>query len=715
MRLIIKGILLGLLTACLTTVGDALIGLSGTFDFAIPQSYPFVLLLINTLVWVSLGTFSGVIMWCLEKYVKRNAVTRFEDLLWFFFYILPFLSVYAVLGSVRVLFLAGKVYDDYLSILWILILFGALIILTVVRVRREKPSPIFFLPEIALVIAMLYFCSNVNLGFKKGPLAYYLYGVISFAVLYSISVLAALRYKRTPALANKSLLVMVFLVAPVAAFLMFRVWQQTVPVFTIPEAAVKRLPGGALPPIILIVLDTARADRLSIYGYPKETSPNLARFAKDALLFRDCYASSSWTLPSHASLFTGLYPSEHGAHYAAADNREKDVRSGGKAAPTEVKAVFASRRRKVPTPIYDGVPSLVESLRAHGYLTSAIVSNRHVLHPYFGFAEGFDCYSSPNNIGSIRLRFQPISHLLCLATYSFPEVFARHRIAGQINADIFAWLEQFSSTPFFLFINYMDPHIPYFPPSPFDKLYEEERRSWIDRAITFANFRQGKLDLATYTDYEEPQYDGELGYLDWELGKLFREMRELGIYDPALIVVTSDHGELLGEHGLLGHAKDMYEEAMRVPLLVKYPFSSRTGIEARPIQMVDILPTVFDILDLPLPSGLSGTPYGLPERPIVGELFRSTRGLGIRRVIYKGRHKLMQHTRSNDLELYDLQADPHEGKNLSRERDDIASVLLRDLTRWREEHPPRGTAEEPEAGTTVNEIMEGLKALGYVR
>jgi arylsulfatase A-like enzyme len=159
----------------------------------------------------------------------------------------------------------------------------------------------------------------------------------------------------------------------------------------------------------------------------------------------------------------------------------------------------------------------------------------------------------------------------------------------------------------------------------------------------------------------------------------------------------------------------MYEEAIKVPLIIKFPFSSRTGTEAAPIQMVDILPTVLDICEVPVPGGLSGTPYGIPEKPIVGEFFSSALESGVHRVIYEGPYKLMHYTQSKKPELYDLREDPGEASNLHEEKGDVSSMLLDSLTAWTKDHPPRDVEEKPTTLERQKEVQEDLRALGYIK
>ncbi len=215
-------------------------------------------------------------------------------------------------------------------------------------------------------------------------------------------------------------------------------------------------------------------------------------------------------------------------------------------------------------------------------------------------------------------------------------------------------------------------------------------------------------------EYWGVQYDGELAYLDRELGRLFERMKELGIYDRSLIVVTSDHGEFLGEHSLGGHATYMYEEVLRVPLIIKFPFSSRRGVEKSPLHMVDILPTVFDVARVALPENVSGSPYGLPEKPIVGEFFREDLGVGAHRVMYEGRYKLMHYAHSRNPELYDFKEDASEAQDVSSTTGEVVAALSQKLTEWVENHPSRGEVEGSAVRAPPKDVIEDLKALGYI-
>jgi arylsulfatase A-like enzyme len=353
-------------------------------------------------------------------------------------------------------------------------------------------------------------------------------------------------------------------------------------------------------------------------------------------------------------------------------------------------------------------------LRKHGYTTAAIIAN-YSLSASLGFDRGFDYYLARRNVDGLRLNFRPIAHLVPNVINAFPEIRGRYRKASHINSEVFQWLEEFRGETFFLLVNYMEPHMPYAPPKPFDTMFQRNDKPYNYSWLPSLSFFLGLINSSELAEYISTQYDGEIAYLDHELGRLFQKMKKLGIYESSLIIVTSDHGEFLGEHSALGHASYLYEQVLKVPLLIKLPFASRTGIEPRPIQTVDILPTAFDICGLPLPGGLSGSPWRTSHSPIVGEYFNTQLGAGIHRVIYEGRYKLMYYTHSRDPELYDLKQDLGEATNLRDDKKQIVATLSRRLSEWTKAHPPRGSDEDGASKELPKTVLEDLKALGYIK
>jgi arylsulfatase A-like enzyme len=348
--------------------------------------------------------------------------------------------------------------------------------------------------------------------------------------------------------------------------------------------------AGTRPNVVLIVMDTVRADHLSSYGYPRKTTPNLDRFASRATLYRHAFAASNFTLPSHASMFTGLYPRTHGA-------------------------------TNLPPGLSDGEPldpkfeTLAEKLAGQGYLNLAVVANYSYLTPDFGFRQGFHFYDA--RYGSMCLPYMKRHSLRfalrrLLPSAARPEALhQRYRSATEINREVFALLDQAAEAqaPFFLFVNYTDPHDPYIPPPPYDTLFEgrnQDLDAW-DRWALYEALVDGNVHV---TEEEKQhftsQYDGAIAYLDSQIGRLLEELDKRGLFDNTMIIVTSDHGEALGDGGYLGHGWTLHNHQVRVPLIIKYP-GQRAG-RASEINAghVDLMPTVLDVVGIGLPGNLQG-------------------------------------------------------------------------------------------------------------
>lgn len=293
------------------------------------------------------------------------------------------------------------------------------------------------------------------------------------------------------------------------------------------------------PDVFLVVLDTVRADHLSLYGYQRATTPKLEAFARDAVVYRNAIAPDTWTPPSHASLLTGLRPTEHGVRYA------KERPGGG------VYALDAS------------VPTLAERLHAAGYRTAAFLGNDGYLDAVFGLARGFETYRSSG---------------------------MRH--ADQLVATVVPWLRRRRGRSVFLLLNVMDAHEPYEPPPPYDRMFPGRLDRPVERHVV-------GLPGAEETAHYLSQYDGELRYIDDRLDEILAALRETGRYDNALIVVTADHGELFGEDGRWGHGGEPVPALVHVPLIVKYPHGAGRGVEEKPASLLDVAPTILAELGLP--------------------------------------------------------------------------------------------------------------------
>jgi len=321
-------------------------------------------------------------------------------------------------------------------------------------------------------------------------------------------------------------------------------------------------------PVILISLDTLRADRLSSYGYTRETTPNLDRFAReDAVLFEQAVTPETWTLPSHMSMFTGLYPQHH------AVTRDK--------------------------PLAQEIRTLPELLKSAGYETAGFTGHTWWMQPERGFGRGMDHYDNA------------------------PEML-RH--IADTQERLHAWLDQRSSHMPFIFFHAYDLHykirengydLPYEPgrgaPLTFAQPYldqgafQEGEKANLKASELLKAAREGRITFdQNEKDALQALYDDTLHMVDAAIGQFLERLKEKELYDNALIIVTSDHGEGLGERGYYDH-EDVWEEEARIPLLVKFPGNAHAGKRvAHQVQLVDLFPTVAEVLGLPLPEKMDG-------------------------------------------------------------------------------------------------------------
>jgi len=461
------------------------------------------------------------------------------------------------------------------------------------------------------------------------------------------------------------------LVQGLAAALALLVWGRPLDVRAHVDSVVTGVPPPkSTPDVILVSLDTTRADHLSTYGYERETSPNLTRFARDARRYEWARSPAAWTLPGHASMMTGLYPSTHGAHLA-----------GGWLGGQSIDG-----RRNVAYPLASKHTTLAELLRDRGYHTGAFVANFSYLYRDYGIVQGFGTYDdAPGTL----LRVQPPSVLLarqivpgfCLKPF---------RSADDINARALAWLDTRSDDrPNFLFINYMEPHQPWLAAEPFD--------AWA-RALPEANalarqnlYTHAVQDIAPETAaFITANYDGQILAMDAALGRFLDALRARGRYENALIIVTSDHGELLGEHSEMGHmGRTLYEPLVHIPLIVKYPGADRPrDVSPRPVQLVDLLPTVAALTGVTVPAEVEGAPLDSVVRPSFAEVgvnpflvadYGAFYDRAVR-AIYDGRYKLITTSRGERM-LFDLVSDPGETRNRAEaepeQRDRLLALLER--------------------------------------
>jgi arylsulfatase A-like enzyme len=396
------------------------------------------------------------------------------------------------------------------------------------------------------------------------------------------------------------------------------------------------------PNIALIVLDTVRADRITCGG-GRVATPHIDALCKRGIFFARASSTSSWTLPAHASLFTGLYPFQHGA-------TQEHTRLDG------------------------GASTLAEILGAHGYRTFGVSANP-LVSVRSGLARGFDSFAE-----TWRARRE--------TPYPPPREHPNFRAVERLLAELAP------GERFFLFVNYVEAHGPNDPPEPY------RSRALSPRATPELVERASRLGAAAY--YLDPAsippaefavlselYDGEIAYLDELVGGLLDALEESGRLDDTLLILTSDHGENLGDHGHFRHVFSLYGSTVRVPLLLRLPGGERAGeVRTEPVGLVDVFPTILAAVGVTAPEGvvqgrdLLAGPRAGEAPPVVAEYYFPLQALGLFRPEELATHRqvlgrYMRRLRSIEMdglrliwasdgrdELYELAEDPDEQKNL---------------------------------------------------
>ena len=331
-----------------------------------------------------------------------------------------------------------------------------------------------------------------------------------------------------------------------------------------------RLPQApaTMPNILVLVVDALRADHLSTYGYARPTSPNLDRLADAGVLFEHAFSTSSWTLPSHVSLLTGLYPSQHRVGWET---------------PRGLLTL--------------GYPTLPEVLSAHGYRTGGFSANVFWFTTDRGLDRGFihfeDYFSSLADMVSRPLYGRLIERFV-LRRLGYEDFPARKR-APDINHAILRWIDADRSRPFFVFVNYMDAHDPYLPPHPYRSRFSRAKDPggiinwWVGRL----NPKLGREELQGEID----AYDGAISYVDDSIGQLVAELHRRDPSGNTLVVVTSDHGESFGEHGLVLHGNSLYRNEIQVPLILSWRGRIPAGARIeQPVTNSALAATVMDLI-----------------------------------------------------------------------------------------------------------------------
>jgi len=490
-------------------------------------------------------------------------------------------------------------------------------------------------------------------------------------------------------------------------------------------------PAPSSPPnIVLIVFDALRADRLGCYGYRRPTSPHIDAIAADALVFDKVISPGAWTVPSHASIFTGLYPSQHGACFGF-DRLWLD----------------------------DRFVTLAEALRDRGYQTMALANNP-IVSPVTNLAQGFERFAIPRDLGySSRMIMTPF-FIRFLGRFEFlAPILGRWFIedaGGHATTELAArWLKSRDrSRPFFLFVNYMETHDPYQPriayrrefvrpndlPRSFWSGFNDDSLTW--QYALAGNPIYSKDDIAILSGL----YDARVREADDHLADLMRLLAAEADLDQTILILTSDHGEGLGEHGLLGHQFSVFNTIAHVPLIVRWPKALRPGRVSRLVQTLDIFPTVLSWAGAECSQSgkLMAQHLGLAIEPATRPAERqahieylgwaaSSLDMVARlnpgfdpspwqarlHAVFDDRWKLIVRFRRSgkDLELFDLLKDAGEQRNLAEDAPLARDQLMQHFMSWRSSFRPFDPNEfaSPRDRRVEDEQHRRLRDLGYVQ
>ena len=419
--------------------------------------------------------------------------------------------------------------------------------------------------------------------------------------------------------------------------------------------------------VILVVVDTLRADHLGLYGYDRPTSPTLDAWAAEGRVFEHAFAPAPWTLPSFGSLYTGRWPLVQQAGRADVFNRSGQTGFLG--------------------PIAD-LPILAETLRAVGFRTLAVVNNGF-LSPTFGMARGFDIYDfEPGTSDGV------------------------HRSATVVVQRALELVDDVNGQPFFLVVHLLEPHLFYDAPPPFRNSFSASIRSDFTLPIAdLVGLRNGSRDIAPQDRaFVTAAYDEEIAYVDEQLGVLRDGLAARGLLETSMVVLTSDHGEELFDHGGFEHGHAMWQELLHVPLVVWAP-GVEPGRETAPVSLVDVAPTVLDSLGIAPPTPFDGISLWpnltavepLPQRPLFAEgvLY----GAPQTAVVNWPQKMIIDHAKG-ERDVYDLEEDPRERDSLASESRDLVAAFCRHLQ----------TGEESDRApvTPSQEVTDQLRSLGYL-
>ena len=418
--------------------------------------------------------------------------------------------------------------------------------------------------------------------------------------------------------------------------------------------------------VIIIAVDTLRADHLGCYGYPRNTSPSIDEFARNAVQFMNCYTPVPRTGPAFASMLSSLPPHKHGA------------KNNG-------------------LPIFDNIQLLPEVLKENGYYSGAFVAIWTLKKKLCGLDKGFNDYTEVFNRKMYLGLMSPEGK------------------ASKVNEAAFEWLERHRRKKFFLWVHYNEPHMPYRYHKKFDRGYKVVYPEFYAEG---SNFRKIK------------KYDTEVGCVDFYIGELIKKIKELNLYEDSLIIFVSDHGEGFGEHNYYGHGVLLYNSTLHVPLVVKLPGDmNKPSVIERKVSLMDVVPTILSLLDYPVPEQMEGENLfepSSPERVFYFETYQGAAQLDknkkfqiketpLKYGLLKDNIKLIL---KDKYEAYDLTKDKFEQSNIFENPDEemkILSDMLQDFVKEVQKYIDLTEKYLRKRSQLSKEDIEKLRSLGYIK
>ncbi len=433
--------------------------------------------------------------------------------------------------------------------------------------------------------------------------------------------------------------------------------------------------GHERPNVLLVSIDSLRSDHLHAYGYPKKTSPTMDALAAEGALFTQFVSPASWTLPAHVTLLTSMAPHHHG------------VNNDGK---------------KI-----DGSAITLPELFANaGYGTAGFVSG-HYLHPQYGYPQGFESYD----------------HGL-LATGDLQTQRTSPYLVEAVRKWLSNWRDHDSERPFFIFLHMFDVHYDFNPPAPYDSMFDPGYEGPVDGLDFF--------DSDLYHKDMDPRdlrhllalYDGEIRYTDDHLALIIETLEEMGVLDNTIVAVTADHGDEFFEHGRKGHRMTLFEEVVRIPLIIRYPPKVPAGVRVKPqARLMDVGPTILSLAGVPSPPGFGPQPAGEMYRPRDLTPWMERRPVQPKIISFGDLHSELWSVRTERVKmvlfmegdyemLYDLHKDPTEQKNIAGAQPGAVDLLKERLLSFAnpEDAPILARPHQED-----EKQLENLRRLGYIR